>query len=553
MATDYELDELGFIIEKPTQTEPTQTEIPELQIEPMIEKEVVKAIYSTTKISGIRKCTKGTSVTYEASVYLGREEVFDKKKGTFKFKQVRKKKSFKSFEDAKNWYQFENGKKSENTILKKTNVTKIYKLSEVIPECREYLATLNNERYMEDFDRNTRKILAYFEHEHEKYVTTYDPADFTTFYTYLHDKYNYAKSTIIHCKSTLMIIWTYMISHLNKYNVQTNIPQLSIINVEESNFEAYMLNYKQIEELLKESCTYYDPSFLLMVVLTITQGLRRGELCALQWSDINMDTNEVYIENQRLQKKVIKLPKGEKTRYIELHNLGRETLILYKKWQQNILYSQYEELKQLDNTIKKSDFTIKKSDFVFRFEISLLNGYLPQPSRVTKTWEIVYKNINKIRYANGLEQLPEGRLHDNRHIYLSLLTNGVKKDDGTIVNSANLFQSYNSSGHTLPPYLRNTATDVYIEDTRQRYSVTNFWNELIDIDITTIWNEYEAKRQAEYDRLSPTQKKQLQAQKKSKTSKALYEHNYYHIKNKSNNIDIKKRFPDDETNNDSEQ
>ena len=68
-----------------------------------------------------------------------------------------------------------------------------------------------------------------------------------------------------------------------------------------------------------------DPSFLYLVVMSMTQGLRRGELCGLMWKDINWETKRVTICHNRVQlvtKDTVKLPKREKVREIELHNAG---------------------------------------------------------------------------------------------------------------------------------------------------------------------------------------------------------------------------------------
>ena len=77
-----------------------------------------------------------------------------------------------------------------------------------------------------------------------------------------------------------------------------------------------------------------DPSFLYLVVMSMTQGLRRGELCGLMWKDINWETKRVTICHNRVQlvtKDTVKLPKREKVREIELHNAGYTTLKIYKE------------------------------------------------------------------------------------------------------------------------------------------------------------------------------------------------------------------------------
>ena len=117
-------------------------------------------------------------------------------------------------------------------------------------------------------------------------------------------------------------------------------------------------DYKQLNELIVEACSLEDPTFLYLVVMSMTQGLRRGELCGLMWKDINWETKRVTICHNRVQlvtKGTVKLPKREKVREIELHNAGYAVLKLYKEWQENILGR-----------------PVKPDAFVMQWEINLL-------------------------------------------------------------------------------------------------------------------------------------------------------------------------------------
>lgn len=77
-----------------------------------------------------------------------------------------------------------------------------------------------------------------------------------------------------------------------------------------------------------------DPSFPHLVVMFMTQGLRRGELCGLMWKDINRGTKRFTICHncvQLVMKDSVQLLKREKVQEIEFHNAGYITLKIYKE------------------------------------------------------------------------------------------------------------------------------------------------------------------------------------------------------------------------------
>ena len=165
------------------------------------------------------------------------------------------------------------------------------------------------------------------------------------------------------------------------------------------------------------------PSFLYLVVMSMTQGLRRGELCGLMWKDINWETKRVTICHNRVQlvtKDIVKLPKREKVREIELHNAGYTTLKIYKEWQEAI-----------------PGRPVAPEAFVLQWEINLLQDYVCHTGKVS---------------------LPYGRIHDGRHTYITLLLHGIEKDDRSIIAPASFFQVYESAGYTLAT--QNPSTEV---------------------------------------------------------------------------------------------
>lgn len=63
-----------------------------------------------------------------------------------------------------------------------------------------------------------------------------------------------------------------------RYGVTENVVEGAEITAPDKQHQAATLNYKQLNELIYEATTMEDPSFLYLVVMSMTQGLRRGEL-----------------------------------------------------------------------------------------------------------------------------------------------------------------------------------------------------------------------------------------------------------------------------------
>lgn len=114
--------------------------------------------------------------------------------------------------------------------------------------------------------------------------------------------------------------------------MELGLMKLRLTFAPKKQYKASALDYKQLNELITEACQLEDPTFLYIVVMSMTQGLRRGELCGLMWKDINWETKRVTICQNRVQlvtNDTVKLPKREKVREIELHKAGYDTLKLY--------------------------------------------------------------------------------------------------------------------------------------------------------------------------------------------------------------------------------
>ena len=252
-----------------------------------------------------------------------------------------------------------------------------------------------------------------------------------------------------------------------------------------------------------------DPTFLYIVIFSMTQGLRRGELCGLMWKDIDFESNRVNICHNRIQlvtSDVTKLPKCEKTRVIELHRAGRETLLLYKVWQENILGR-----------------AVLPEEYVMQWEINLLQNYVCHTGKVSRRWKEIYASINKRRVKEEKDVLPYGRIHDGRHTYITLSLQGIKKEDGKTILPANYFQVFQSAGHSLPKAMQNVSTTSYNNDVNTRWDVTRFWNDVLEISVADTWEKAQKIRREEYEEMTPFERDKRRVQKERRLEKAKEE------------------------------
>lgn len=136
----------------------------------------------------------------------------------------------------------------------------------------------------------------------------------------------------------------------------------------------------------------------LFFIMSIDTGARRGEITALRWENIDLNTKTVIIKNSAYSLNKItnlKETKGKKERII---HISPETTTLLKKFL----------LEQKRNALKQGT---SLSDFVFTIKNRLIN-----PSSATHAWKRFIKKNNLCNH----------RLHDLRHTTATmLLSNGV--------------------------------------------------------------------------------------------------------------------------------
>lgn len=463
---------------------------------------------------GIRiKYKDGKFHSYEVTVTFKRQEVYDEKQKKYVKKQVQQRKTFTNKADAILW----RNKHQSEKIDAKQRQREYNKYGATVSEAADaYYKSVEDlvrqgkktESYLNQLRIQTNHFKRYFTGDRTKHVKAIDVQQIEDYFKFEED-HGACRQSIVKYKSHLKAIWTFMMKDKATYGVFENVVIPAVVTAPKTEFKAVALNYKEINELLVEACKFDDPSFLYLVVFSMTQGLRRGELCGLKWKDINFTTREVIIRHNRVQlvtKDTTKLPKRDKIRTIELHKAGYDTLVLYKNWQENIL-----------------GHPVDPDDFVLQWEINLVQNYVCHTGKVSRKWKEIFASINKYRVKAKKEPIPYGRLHDGRHTYITLALQGVKKDDGTIIPPASYFQVFQSAGHSLPSNMSNTSTTVYNEDVGARWDITRFWNDVIFTDVAHTWDTMEQLRKLEMESLTQYQRDKKKAQKEARMEKARKE------------------------------
>lgn len=451
--------------------------------------------------------------SYEATVDFGREEVYDEKKKTYRQKQNKQNKTFKTLADARKWRRdmetLKDEAKEKKVVFKNEGIRLVEVADDFLALKRKQAEKGKiKESYAEQFRIQTDHFKRFFNGERTTFVKTIQTAQIEEYFEF-EEQRGISRKSIEKYKTHLKQIWTYMLKDKVRYGVSENIVIPAEISAPPNEYKASVLNYQQLNELIYEATTLEDPTFLYIVVMSMTQGLRRGELCGLMWKDINWETRRVNICHNHVQlvtKDTVKLPKREKVREIELHNAGYDTLKIYKEWQENILGR-----------------PVEPNAFVLQWEINLLQDYVCHTGKVSRRWKEIYAYLKKCRTKAKKEELPYGRIHDGRHTYITLLLHGIQKEDKSIIAPASFFQMYESAGHTLPRAMQNVSNTVYNEQTGDRWDITRFWNEAIYNDVADCWRCACEVRQIEEELMTEMEKATRKAQKEQRLEKAKKE------------------------------
>ncbi len=161
------------------------------------------------------------------------------------------------------------------------------------------------------------------------------------------------------------------------------------------------LTIEQATELLAALKASY-PRLYWPVLLALTTGMRRGEVLALRWKNVDFDKMTIrVVESLEQVKQTIrfKAPKTEKGRAIMLLDYAAEELKAWKK-------TQADELKEMGITANEDSFVCGRWD-----------GGPVKPDSLTGEF---------VRAIRKIPNVPVIRFHDLRHSHATqLLTEGI--------------------------------------------------------------------------------------------------------------------------------
>lgn len=155
-----------------------------------------------------------------------------------------------------------------------------------------------------------------------------------------------------------------------------------------------VLTQEQVNILLED---IKDTPLFIPVLLAVTCGMRRGEILALKWANIDFDKKTIYISNSLIETDgeiIMQDPKTETSRRtIYMPDVVIKALKEHKK-------------KQAQNKLMLGQ-NYNDDDFVCCWD----NGQPFRPDFITHAFTKVLKKLN----------LPHVRFHDLRHTHVTLL------------------------------------------------------------------------------------------------------------------------------------
>ena len=227
---------------------------------------------------------------------------------------------------------------------------------------------------------NTRNIL----------VKDISPEIIEEYYDYLRLTSRISENTVRHYHVIIYKFckWLYKRSYLKE-----NPADKIISKPKAKKYYAKFYTAEEAKKLLSVVSEQY-PKYFIAILLAVSYGLRRSEICALQWQDIDFKNEMLHV-----RKKLVKVYENGKAVLLLSDQLKSESC------RRNLPLSS-STLEVLNNLHTQKT---EKTDFVF----SLKNGEAVNPDTLTTVFKRMLRK----------NELPEIRFHDLRHSCASILIN----------------------------------------------------------------------------------------------------------------------------------
>ena len=421
-----------------------------------------KELYKETGYPGIKQ--RISDNMYIVTIDLGRQLRLNKKTGLMEMKQAKTTKHVTTLKEAKALLGKNNKEKKER---------KVTEVAEKVPFIRalaEYTAHYKenwSDSYMMQKQSQAKRMQTYFGNRDVKSIDTLDIEEFFKWCRSPQPGFPQplSNNSIQKIRTHLYDLWKYMKKNQKKYGIRENV----VLDAEVGDikkFEATILNAEQVNYMIQYAINNEkDYSTLALIGLPLLSGLRRGELCGVKWKNLDFEKRLIDVEYQRCQistGSLEKVPKGgkddgnsreeRKQRYAALPD-SLAILLGYIKDQQAVYLRR----------------KVTPEDYIYMTKVNLVNGYLPHPGKLSRKFSEFQNRMNKVREKAGLEPIPQVRLHDLRHTFISLCLNG----------GVNQFQVSANCGHTFSGKGNSITVSVYWHDDNNREDIITFIDKMI--------------------------------------------------------------------------
>lgn len=243
---------------------------------------------------------------------------------------------------------------------------------------------------------------------HQQLIVKITHRDYQNFLN-IHDDLNYARNTMLGVNNTANMIFKYALKNkiiTENPVVDAIVPHKEVtveeIENKESLIEDKYLDRSELLEFFKAVTQYGYPQEKEIFYLLAFSGFRAGELCALKWTDIDFDNNQIRITKTLLGSNmtnyVIGTPKTKKS--VRVVPIDTDIMSMLSAHKTKQAAKRIEELKLFPD--------YHDMNFVFRSE----RGYPFHVQRIRRRMYLILRRTNIKKHATP---------HIFRHTYVSML------------------------------------------------------------------------------------------------------------------------------------
>lgn len=220
-----------------------------------------------------------------------------------------------------------------------------------------------------------------------------------------------------------------------RWQMINNNPCLNIDPPKKEKYQAAILDPQQIQYLLSQ---IQKSKLYLPILLAVTCGLRRGEICALRHKDVDLEKGIMYVENTLSRRDGTAMLSPVKTqnskRAVSLPKLTVDAIKNEKR-------KQAENKLRLGSSYDINNYICAKED-----------GSSISPNLLSRQFAKMIETIN----------LPKVRFHDLRHSHATflLMSNVPVKTVSERLGHASSSFTNDVYGHILPPMQEHAANVV---------------------------------------------------------------------------------------------